>query len=74
MWTKNIIPNNKDNYLIIGIGSALGSSIIGKLSPAICLSIFYYSHNINFVAIFLMLIFLSAYIIIMNTPYNETNL
>ncbi|RTK92783.1 MAG: MFS transporter [Rickettsiales bacterium] len=74
MWTKNIIPNNKDNYLIIGIGSGLGSSIIGKLSPAICLSIFHYSNNINFVAIFLMLIFLSACIIIINTPYNETNL
>lgn len=44
LWLNNLI-STKDKYLIIGIGNAIGSSIIGKMAPALCLSIYYYTNS-----------------------------
>ncbi len=70
IWTKNII-NNQNNYLIVGIGSALGNSIIGKLSPSIALFIFHYTNNINYVSVFFMSLFFTAYLIISLCLYKK---
>lgn len=51
-WAKNQILG-EERYLIVGIGSTIGSSLIGKISPAICMSIIYYTNSILLVALFI---------------------
>ena len=63
LWLKEQIQG-EDKYIVIGFGSALGNSIIGKMSPSICLAIFHYTGNIILVAAYLAGIFATAYFVI----------
>lgn len=54
LWLNNLISTD-EKYLITGIGNAIGSSIIGKMAPAICLGLYHYS-NSYFAPIWLMLL------------------
>lgn len=41
LWCNNLFEN-EEKYLIVGIGSSIGSAVIGKMTPVICLSLFHY--------------------------------
>ncbi len=50
------LVNNNNKYLIIGMGNALGKSIIGQTTPVICLSLYYFSYNYIYIAFYIMII------------------
>lgn len=54
LWYKNLF-NNQDQYLIVGIGNALGTGIVGHMIPAICFSLWYITLSSMSVAIFIAL-------------------
>ena len=40
LWCRDQVMGN-EKYIVVGIGTALGASPIGKLSPAICLALYH---------------------------------
>jgi hypothetical protein len=55
LWCSNLIVG-EDKYLIIGIANALGSSTIGKMTPAICMSLYYWTGSYLSIAFYIMLV------------------
>ncbi len=55
IWCNDQI-NGKQKYLITGIGSSLGCSIIGKMTPSICLILYHYFQSPNVVGLFITII------------------
>jgi MFS family permease len=70
LWCNNQI-NSEEKYIVIGMGSTLGSGIIGKLCPTICLIIFYYNNSLNLVSLYLTIIFFAAWITIINSSADK---
>jgi hypothetical protein len=65
-WYKNIFTSS-DQYLIVGLGNALGAGTIGHLTPAICLSIWYLTNNSLYVGFYIATIAISTFYIIKTT-------
>jgi MFS family permease len=42
LWCSSLIEG-RDKYIVVGIANAIGASTIGKMTPAICLSLYYYT-------------------------------
>ena len=63
IWCQKLIPGG-DKYLVIGIGNAIGASTIGKMTPAICLSLYYYSNSPVAVGIYIFAITLATVLVI----------
>lgn len=42
-YLLNSICNNNDKYLLIGIGNAIGTSIFGRFTPAICIALWHFT-------------------------------
>jgi hypothetical protein len=42
LWCSSLIEG-RDKYIVVGIANAIGASTVGKMTPAICLSIYYYT-------------------------------
>lgn len=62
-WYKKIL-DVPDNYLLIGIGTTLGAATLGRMTTAICLSLWYMTGTTFYFAIYLMIIaFTTAYAI-----------
>lgn len=45
LWYDNLMPLDAKKYFITGIGSAIGSAVIGKMAPAVCLTLYYYTKS-----------------------------
>lgn len=75
LWSQNFIAknlaitNNSEIYLINGIGSALASSTIGKLTPTITLSLWYFTGSLLPIGIYMTLILASCMIVLAEKPY-----
>ena len=44
LWHNSLLSKT-EKYLIIGIGSSIGSATIGKMTPAICLGLYHYTNS-----------------------------
>lgn len=63
LWCNSLIKSN-EKYLVIGMGSAFGTAIIGRMTPAIGLSLYYLTNNYILVGFYIMVITTLAMIII----------
>ncbi len=52
IWLNNIF-NHSDKYMLVGIANAIGSSIFGRLTPAICMSIWYITNSSIYIALYI---------------------
>lgn len=59
LWLKNLFES-KDRYLLVGMGTALGAGTLGRLTPAICLALWYKTEVVLFPAVYLALLILSV--------------
>ena len=49
-----------EKYLIVGIGYSIGTAVIGKMSPAICLVLYHYTKSSFVVGWFMFIISLAT--------------
>lgn len=45
IWYDDLITQDAEKYFLVGIGSSLGSAIIGKMAPSFCFALYYYSKS-----------------------------
>lgn len=63
LWCSKQVTG-AEKYIVVGMGTSIGASIIGKLSPSICLAIYYYSDSHIPVSIYIaVLFFLAAFVV-----------
>ncbi len=58
-WYRGLFQTS-DQYLMVGMGGALGSTLIGRFTIPICLSLWYYTEWAFSPAIFLAIVMLAA--------------
>lgn len=63
LWCKNQV-RGEEKYMIVGMGSTFGASTVGKLTPFICLIIVHYTGSYLPIALYIMIVFLLAGIVI----------
>jgi hypothetical protein len=68
LWYDAIICK-PEKYLIVGIGYSIGTAVIGKMSPAICLGLYHYTKS-SFVVGWFMFIISLATILAIAWPSN----
>lgn len=59
LWLNGLF-NGADKYILVGIGNALGSSIFGRLTPAICLLLWHLTNSSLYIALYIALIAVAA--------------
>ena len=59
LWYKKLF-NDRDQYILVGIGNALGTGIIGHMVPTICLTLWYFTNSSLSIGLFIMLVAMSA--------------
>lgn len=69
LWYEAII-HKPEKYLIVGIGYSIGTAIIGKMTPAICLGIYHYTKSPFLIGCFIFIISLAT-ILAIACPYND---
>jgi MFS family permease len=63
LWCSQQVLGD-EKYIVVGIGGSLGASVIGKLTPSICLALFYYTNTHMSVALYIAVLFtLTAFVI-----------
>lgn len=50
------IYNNNDKYILVGVGNAIGTSIFGRFTPAICISLWHFTSAPLSIAFYIVLI------------------
>jgi MFS family permease len=59
VWCNSLLRSNS-KYLVVGIGNSLGVAVIGKMTPAICLGIYYYSGSHMLIIAYISLVIIAA--------------
>ncbi|AFE55356.1 proline/betaine transporter ProP4 [Rickettsia typhi str. B9991CWPP] len=54
-WLNNLFKTN-DKYMLVGIGSSIGSSLIGRLTPSICLMLWHITRNSLSIGIYIAIV------------------
>lgn len=62
LWSYNQVSGD-EKYIIVGIGTTLSASIIGKMTPAICLALYYSSGYISVAFYFAAMFGFGAFLI-----------
>ena len=63
LWnSKQVLGDEK--YIVVGMGTSLGACTIGKLSPSICLALYYYSNSHVSIGIYVLLLFILTFSVI----------
>lgn len=57
LWLKNLFVST-DQYLLVGIGTALGAGTLGRLTPVICFALWYKTEMPLFPALYLAIVVL----------------
>lgn len=57
LWCNNQIKGNK-KYIVVGMGTTLGASVIGKLTPSVCLALYYATETYMSIAIYITIMFI----------------
>lgn len=52
----NTICNNNDKYMLVGIGNAIGTSIFGRFTPAICIALWHFTSAPLSIALYIVFI------------------
>jgi MFS family permease len=73
LWCKTQI-RGEEKYMIVGMGSTFGASTIGKLTPFICLTIVHYTGSYLPIALYIMIVFILAGIVIRNSTLLPENI
>ncbi|WP_316353990.1 MFS transporter [Candidatus Trichorickettsia mobilis] len=63
LWCKKLV-NSPDQYLVVGIGNALASATVGRLTPAICLSLWHITNISLSIALYIIVIIIGAIYVI----------
>jgi MFS family permease len=63
LWCKKLV-NSPDQYLVVGIGNALASATVGRLTPAICLSLWHITNISLSIAFYIVVIIIGAIYVI----------
>ncbi len=69
LWYENIIYK-PEKYLIVGIGYSIGTAIIGKMAPTICLGLYHYTKSPFVIGWFMFIISLATLLAII-WPYDD---
>lgn len=56
LYYKQIFNHTHDQYLFVGVANAIGASTIGRLTPSICLSLFYVTGQTWSIALYFSLV------------------
>lgn len=56
IWYDDLITKDAEKYFLVGIGSSIGSAIVGKMAPTICLLLYYYSKSAFSIAWFVTIV------------------
>lgn len=59
-WLNDLFKT-ADRYMLVGIGSSIGSSLIGRLAPSTCLMLWHFTGNSVSVAVYITAITLIAF-------------
>jgi len=70
LWYETII-HKPEKYLIVGIGYSIGTAIIGKMAPAICLGLYHYTKSPFVIGWFMFIISLATILAIAWPYYND---
>lgn len=63
LWnSKQIVGDEK--YIVVGIGTSLGACTIGKLSPSICLALYYYYGSHFLIGLYTFLLFIFTFFVV----------
>jgi hypothetical protein len=62
LWSYHQVPG-EEKYLTVGVATTLSASIIGKMTPAICLALYYGLGNISVAVYFAIMFALGAFLI-----------
>lgn len=73
LWCKNQVLNEKERYIVVGMGSALSECIIGKLSPSLLLMILYFTGSYIFISVYVTIIFVTAGVIIKSRRWDTVD-
>lgn len=77
LWSQNFITKNpkvttkSEIYLINGIGSALASSTVGKLTPTITLSLWYFTGSLVPIGIYMTIILAACAFLIYSANFSN---
>ncbi|WPY01280.1 MFS transporter [Candidatus Trichorickettsia mobilis] len=63
LWCKKLV-NSPDQYLVVGIGNALASATVGRLTPVICLSLWHITNISLSIAFYIAVIIIGAIYVI----------
>ena len=65
LWCRDQIKGS-ERYMIVGMGTTLGASVIGKLTPSICLALYYATGSYMSIALYIACMFTVATFVIKN--------
>ena len=65
LWCSDQIKGS-ERYMIVGMGTTLGASAIGKLTPSICLALYYATESYMSIALYIACMFTVAIFVIKN--------
>lgn len=67
IWCRNQLHNSKDRYLIIGMGSSIASIFAGKLTPSLCLFVYYISGSYIILSLYFFIIFAACWLMLVKS-------
>lgn len=73
LWFKQLF-NSPEQYLLIGMGNALGAATVGRMTNAICIGLWYATGSIASPAIYITIVMLTTAYAIKSVAQKELNL
>jgi len=63
LWCRNQIQGD-EKYIVVGMGTTIGASVIGKMTPAICLALYYNTNSHMPIALYIAIMFVIAALLV----------
>lgn len=67
IWCRDQLHDSKDRYLIIGLGSSIASIFAGKMTPSLCLFLYYISGSYIILSLYFFAIFASCWLMLVKS-------
>lgn len=67
IWCRQQLHDSQDRYLIIGMGSSIASVLAGKMTPSLCLFLYYLSGSYIILSLYFFVIFASCWLMLMKS-------
>jgi MFS family permease len=66
LWFNNLFAGSDDKYLLTSIANALGTSLLGRLVPLICTSLWYFTDSLFPIGLYIAMISLATIMAVKN--------